>query len=261
VVKAAGYDLIIAETAGIGQGDSNIVNLSDLSLYVMTSEFGAASQLEKIDMLDYADMVVVNKFEKRGSEDAVRDVRKQVQRNRGQWETAPKDMPVFGTIASKFNDDGVTALYHAIIEAIQTKTGVRMESRLEKPAGTTSSSKTIIIPPDRDPLSDGNRRYHPRLCTVRLKSQSRYAAEDMAVGKSAKSPGMHRIRDDKGFGKAGSFEAGARQMQVRSGSRTPTACRMAGHIQEILKADEFVYNVRDKEYPRAAFREIPCPHK
>ncbi|MBT8350840.1 MAG: cobalamin-dependent protein, partial [Deltaproteobacteria bacterium] len=116
VVQAAGYDLVIAETAGIGQGDSHIIDLVDLSIYVMTSEFGAASQLEKIDMLDFADIVVVNKYEKRGSEDAVRDVRKQVQRNRNAWDRNAEDMPVFGTIASKFNDDGVTALYHALLD-------------------------------------------------------------------------------------------------------------------------------------------------
>ena len=121
VVKAAGFDLIIAETAGIGQGDSKITDISDTSIYVMTSEFGAPSQLEKIDMLDYADLIVVNKFEKKGSDDAIRDIRKQVQRNRKQWETDPKDFPVFGTIASKFNDDGVTALYHAIIEELNSK--------------------------------------------------------------------------------------------------------------------------------------------
>ncbi|MBT8371161.1 MAG: cobalamin-dependent protein, partial [Deltaproteobacteria bacterium] len=149
VVQAAGYDLVIAETAGIGQGDSSIVNLSDISLYVMTSEFGAASQLEKIDMLDYADLVAVNKFEKRGGEDAVRDVRKQIQRNRQLWETATEELPVFGTIASKFNDDGVTALYHAIIETIQQKTGLAFETQIPKPASKTSTSKTIIIPSEK----------------------------------------------------------------------------------------------------------------
>ena len=96
VVKAAGFDLIIAETAGIGQGDSKITEMADISIYVMTSEFGAPSQLEKIDMLDYADLIVVNKFEKKGSDDAIRDIRKQVQRNSKQWETAPEDLPVFG---------------------------------------------------------------------------------------------------------------------------------------------------------------------
>jgi methylmalonyl-CoA mutase len=132
VVKAAGYDLVIAETAGIGQGDSKISDMVDVSLYVMTSEFGAASQLEKIDMLDYADLIVVNKYEKRGGEDAVRDVRKQVQRNSDQWEKAVEEMPVFGTIASKFNDDGVTGLYHALLDTIFENTGVKFESTQQR---------------------------------------------------------------------------------------------------------------------------------
>ena len=163
-VKAAGFDLIIAETAGIGQGDSLITNLVDVSIYVMTSEFGAASQLEKIDMLDFADLVAVNKFEKRGGEDAVRDVCKQVQRNRRAFDKDPGDMPVFGTIASKFNDDGVTALYHALLDTVAEKTGVRFKARLPRPASKTSSSKTIIIPPERtrylSEIGDTIRGYH-----------------------------------------------------------------------------------------------------
>ncbi len=163
-VKAAGYDLVITETAGIGQGDSSIVDLVDLSLYVMTSEYGAASQLEKIDMLDFADLVAVNKFEKRGSDDAVQHVRKQVQRNRKAFDRRPEEMPVYGTIASKFNDDGVTALYHAIMDTVAAKTGVAFEARLPRPAGKTSSSKTIIIPPQRvrylAEISDTVRSYH-----------------------------------------------------------------------------------------------------
>ena len=149
VAKAAGYDLILAETAGIGQGDSEITDYVDASMYVMTSEFGAASQLEKIDMLDYADIIAVNKFEKRGGEDAVRDVRKQVQRNRQAWDVAPEDMPVFGTIASKFNDDGVTALYHSILDALEEKAGSHYASTLPRSNNKTSTSKTIIIPPER----------------------------------------------------------------------------------------------------------------
>jgi isobutyryl-CoA mutase len=163
-VKAAGYDLVITETAGIGQGDSSIVDLVDVSLYVMTSEYGAASQLEKIDMLDFADLVAVNKFEKRGSDDAVQHVRKQVQRNRKAFGRKPEEMPVFGTIASKFNDDGVTALYHAIMDTVAEKTGVRFEARLPRPQGKTSSSKTIIIPPERvrylAEIADTVRGYH-----------------------------------------------------------------------------------------------------
>jgi methylmalonyl-CoA mutase len=166
VVKAAGFDLIIAETAGIGQGDSQITDLVDVSIYVMTSEFGAATQLEKIDMLDFADLVAVNKYEKRGSEDAVRDVRKQVQRNRRAFGQNPEQMPVFGTIASKFNDDGVTALYQALLQQIAEKTGVSFPSKRETPSTKTSTSKTIIIPPERvrylSEISETIRDYHRR---------------------------------------------------------------------------------------------------
>lgn len=164
VAKAAGFDVIIAETAGIGQGDSSIVDLADISIYAMTSEFGAASQLEKIDMLDYADLVAVNKFEKRGSEDAVRAVRKQVQLNRRALEQPVEDMPVFGTIASRFNDDGVTALYHALLDAIETKTGVALRSKRSRPQSRNSSSKAVIIPPERTrylaEIADTVRGYH-----------------------------------------------------------------------------------------------------
>ncbi len=164
VVKAAGFDLIIAETAGIGQGDSRIFDMTDVSIYVMTSEFGAASQLEKIDMLDYADLVAVNKFDKQGSEDALRDVRKQVQRNRKAWDMPPEKMPVFGTIAAKFNDDGVTALYQAILATISRKIGVDFKSHLPLLENKFSSSKTIIIPPTRtrylSEIADTVRTYH-----------------------------------------------------------------------------------------------------
>ncbi len=112
--KLAGFDLIMVETSGIGQGDAGIVPLVDMSLYVMTPEYGAASQLEKIDMLDFADFVAINKFDRKGGADAQRDVAKQVQRNRAAFGQAPDAMPVFGTIAARFNDDGVTALYQAL---------------------------------------------------------------------------------------------------------------------------------------------------
>jgi methylmalonyl-CoA mutase len=113
--KAAGFELIIVETSGIGQGDAAIVPLVDVPMYVMTPEFGAASQLEKIDMLDFAAFVAINKFDRKGSADALRDVAKQVQRNREAWSARTEDMPVFGTMASRFNDDGVTALYQACL--------------------------------------------------------------------------------------------------------------------------------------------------
>ena len=163
VVKAAGFDLVISETAGIGQGDSNMV---DVSIYVMTGEFGAATQLEKIDMLDFADLIVINKYEKRGGQDAVREVRKQVQRNRKAWNRSPQEMPVYGTIASKFNDDCVTALYHAVMDELAEKTGIRFTSTLPGPNPRTSTSKTTIIPPERSrylaEISETVRSYHRR---------------------------------------------------------------------------------------------------
>ena len=119
--KLSGFDLIVVETSGIGQGESAIVPLVDTSLYVMTPEFGAASQLEKIDMLDFADFVAINKFDRKGSEDALRDVRKQYQRNH-EWFTQPRTaMPVYGTMASRFNDDGVTALYQAMLPRLRSR--------------------------------------------------------------------------------------------------------------------------------------------
>ena len=118
ILKAAGYDFIIVETAGIGQSGSEIVELADVFLYVMTPEYGAASQLEKIDMLDYADIVAINKFDKRGALDALRDVKKQYQRNQKLFDRSPEEMPVFGTIASQFNDPGVNTLYAALIKKL-----------------------------------------------------------------------------------------------------------------------------------------------
>ena len=166
LVKAAGFDLIITETAGIGQGDSRITDMSDVSIYVMTSEFGAASQLEKIDMLDYADLIVVNKYEKQGSEDALRDVRKQIQRNQTAWDKTPEEMPVFGTIASRFNDDGVTSLYHALLETLTKKTGIKFNSSIPKSKTRTSSRKTTIIPQERirylSEIADTVRDYHKK---------------------------------------------------------------------------------------------------
>ena len=145
-VKLAGFDLIIVETPGIGQGDAGIVPFVGTSLYVMTSEFGAATQLEKIDMLDYADFFAINKFEKKGSEDALRDVAKQVQRNRELFSQAPGDMPVFGTIASNFNDDGVTGLYQALLTHLRNL-GLRdFKSLLSQVNTKVSTQRTLIIP-------------------------------------------------------------------------------------------------------------------
>ncbi|MBV9361287.1 MAG: methylmalonyl-CoA mutase family protein, partial [Betaproteobacteria bacterium] len=165
--KAAGYQLVIVETAGIGQGDAAIAKHADVSLYVMTPEFGAASQLEKIDMLDFADFVAINKFDRKGAEDALRDVRKQVQRNRELFRASPETMPVFGTIAARFNDDGVTALYHAIADKLAEKGLKLAPRRLPRPEGKASSSVHVIIPAKRQrylaEIADTVRGYHTHI--------------------------------------------------------------------------------------------------
>lgn len=150
VLKAAGAEIVFVETAGIGQGASSIHDISDLSVYVMTAEYGAPSQLEKIDMLDYADIVAVNKFDKQGSEDAWHDIAKQVQRNRKAFDEPLEQMPVFGTIASRFNDDGVTALYEYLAGLVYKKTGIDFGIKTSGTDIRRPSSITVIVPPDRN---------------------------------------------------------------------------------------------------------------
>jgi methylmalonyl-CoA mutase len=147
VVKAARFDLVIVETSGIGQGDARVVEIADVSLYVMTCEFGAPTQLEKIDMLDFADLVALNKFERKGAEDALRNVRKQYRRNRNLFDLADEALPVYGTIASQFNDPGTNVLYLALIDRINDKKGLALRSKME--VTERESLKKYIIPPDR----------------------------------------------------------------------------------------------------------------
>src|ERR1700688_2704275 len=147
--KISGFDLIVVETSGIGQGESAIVPLVDASVYVMTPEFGAASQLEKIDMLDFADFVAINKFDRKGSEDALRDVRKQYQRNHEWFAKGPETMPVYGTMASRFNDDGVTALYFGLLPRLQEKGLKSGPGKLPHVAVKSSSRGRAIVPPER----------------------------------------------------------------------------------------------------------------
>lgn len=147
IVKSAGFDLIVLETSGIGQSDTEITDHSDLSLYVMTPEYGAATQLEKIDMLDYADIIAINKFDKRGALDALRDVKKQYVRNHNLFETPEDQLPVYGTIASQFNDPGMNMLYSAIMEQLVEKAGFNLKSSFQR--HDEMSEKIFIIPPNR----------------------------------------------------------------------------------------------------------------
>lgn len=161
ILKKAGYDLIILETSGIGQSDTEIVDHSDLAMYIMTPEYGAASQLEKIDMLDFADIIAINKFDKKGALDAMRDVRKQYQRNHNLWDVDPEKLPVFGTIASQFNDPGTNTLYKALIKIINNKTNAGLNSTLDLLEG--ESEKVYIIPPNRirylSEITENNKAY------------------------------------------------------------------------------------------------------
>jgi methylmalonyl-CoA mutase len=244
IAKAAGFDLIIAETAGIGQGDSKITDMADVSIYVMTSDYGAPSQLEKIDMLDYADIIVINKFEKKGSDDAIRDIRKQVQRNRKAWGTPPEEFPVFGTIASKFNDDGVTALYHGIIEQLQIKTAIVLNPSLPKPATKTSSSKTIVIPPERirylAEISDTIRTYHQTSEQQALAVRKTWHLEQSAALLEHKTgdqiaPAIALLNQ----------EAAALSQAIDK--ETEDLVKSWEQLKNAYSADEFVYTVRGKE--------------
>ncbi|MFO8111867.1 MAG: methylmalonyl-CoA mutase family protein [Desulfosalsimonadaceae bacterium] len=245
ILKAADMDLIIIETAGIGQGSSNVFDLTDLSIYVMTADYGAATQLEKIDMLDYADIIVINKFDKQGSEDALRDIRKQVQRNKKAFDQKPRDMPVYGTIAAKFNDDGVTAMYRFLLETLHAKTGIKFESSLVAPDIKESSSKSIIVPPERtrylSEISDTLRHYH---------DETRHQAEVLRKA--------HYLEQTARALSGGDLEGDADALMDRLKEEIekakavlhPDTAKLVEEWQEIREAyakDEFVYKVRDRE--------------
>jgi methylmalonyl-CoA mutase len=211
----------------------------------MTSEFGAATQLEKIDMLDFADLVVINKFEKRGGEDAVRDVRKQVQRNQKLWDMDPEEMPVFGTIASKFNDDGVTALYHAIIDKVAEKTGVKFEAGLPRPQIKTSSSKTIIIPPERirylSEISDTVRKYHEQ-----TGQQAQNLRKVWHLKETSKAIGANDETQDS-VELISTLKDEIKKAETALKKETLDSIEEWEKIKESYSKDELVYQVRDRE--------------
>ncbi|HEY9897587.1 MAG TPA: methylmalonyl-CoA mutase family protein, partial [Pantanalinema sp.] len=197
VAKAAGFDLVVVETAGIGQSDSEIVDLVDVSLYVMTSEFGAQSQLEKIDMIDYADLVVINKFDKRGAEDALRDVRKQYQRGHKRFTEDTSAMPVYGTIASQFNDAGTNWLYVNLIETLAKKTGIDWTSSLV--VTERESRKQAIIPPERNrylaEISDAVQGHKRRAAAQAERARDAYAYHTSLKALGDAVPAMAQLYD------------------------------------------------------------------
>jgi isobutyryl-CoA mutase len=198
VLKAAKYDLIILETSGIGQSDTEIMDHSDVSLYVMTPEFGAATQLEKIDMLDFADLVALNKFDKRGALDAIRDVKKQYQRNHNLWDKNPDEMPVFGTIASQFNDPGMNTLYKAIMDKIVEKTESELHSTFE--ITREMSEKIFVIPPHRtrylSEIAENNRSYDESALSQQKVAQKLYGIFKTIESVSGKVPQINKAGID-----------------------------------------------------------------
>jgi len=237
--KAAGHDLVIVETAGIGQGDAAIVPHVDVSLYVMTPEFGAASQLEKIDMLDFADFVAINKFDRKGAEDALRDVRKQVQRNRQAFTRAAEEMPVYGTIASRFNDDGVTALYHALAAKL-AEHGLKLApGKLPRPAGKVSSSIHVLIPAKRGrylaEIAECARGYHAHALGQSRRArerQSLIAAKSMLQKAGKDAHALDSLIDDR---------------NSALDARSKKLIEMWPDTVRAYSGDEYVVRIRDRE--------------
>src|SRR6187431_638770 len=199
VLKAAKYDIIILETSGIGQSDTEIMDHSDVSLYVMTPEFGAATQLEKIDMLDFADLVALNKFDKRGALDAIRDVKKQYQRNHNLWDVDPDKMPVYGTIASQFNDPGMNTLYKSIMDKIVEKTDSDLKSTFE--ITREMSEKIFVIPPHRtrylSEIAENNRKYDTIALSQEQVAQKLYGVFKTIESVSGKIPVINKAGIDE----------------------------------------------------------------
>jgi isobutyryl-CoA mutase len=237
VTKAAGFDLVIVETSGIGQGDAEITEICDVSLYVMTSEFGAPSQLEKIDMIDFADLIVINKFERKGSEDAKRQVQKQYQRSHMLFEKEIDEMPVYGTIASQFNDPGTNALFAALVEKVNDKMGTGWLTSFSNNA--LVEKQNVIIPTDR--------RYYLREISETVRGYHRKAEEQANIARRL-------------FQLEGAIEAVKDQPEVIAALESvkqETEARLTPESRKILdgwsktreaySGDKFVTRIRDKE--------------
>ncbi len=241
--KVAGFDLIVVETSGIGQGDAAIVPHVDVPLYVMTPEFGAASQLEKIDMLDFAEFIAINKFDRKGSLDALRDVAKQVQRNQEAWTTPTEQMPVFGTMAARFNDDGVTALYQALKPRLAALGLAIKAGTLPAVDVRHSTNQTPVVPAARTrylaEISDTVRGYKKKgreqAQLAREIQQLRAAAAMLTIGKP-----------DKARAAEAAIDLAAQREQVQD----PSAKKLLAQWPDMQKAyagDEYVVKIRDKE--------------
>ncbi|MFQ5993794.1 MAG: fused isobutyryl-CoA mutase/GTPase IcmF [Acidiferrobacterales bacterium] len=237
--KLAAFDLVFVETPGIGQGDAAIVPFVDVSLYVMTPEFGAASQLEKIEMLDYADFIAINKFDRKGAQDALRDVRKQVQRNREAFSAPPEEMPVYGTIAARFNDDGVTALYQALLDVLGEKGLARENGRLPRVTVRASTKATVIVPPTRQgylaEIAEVVRTYRQT-----AHEQAQLARERQHLQESKR---MLEAADKD----AAALDALIAEREQALDARTRKLLDIWPQIKASYSGDEYVVKIRDNE--------------
>ena len=238
ILKAAAFDFIILETSGIGQSDTEIVDFGDVSLYVMTPEYGAATQLEKIDMLDFADIVAINKFDKRGAQDAIRDVRKQFQRNHKAFDKKPEDMPVFGTIASQFNDPGTNMLFLKLIDIIQQKTKVILSPKLKLIVG--ESEKIYIIPPSRtrylSEITDNNRQYDQW-----VNQQANVAHELQALNT------VSTLVNSEEKSVSNSLKKSEAELSLKLDGISKAVLDNWENKKKMYASDEYIYKVRDKE--------------
>ncbi|HWI81630.1 fused isobutyryl-CoA mutase/GTPase IcmF, partial [Ramlibacter sp.] len=241
--KAAGFDLILVETSGIGQGDAAIVPLVDVPIYVMTPEFGAASQLEKIDMLDFAEFVAINKFDRKGAQDALRDVAKQVQRNREAFGRKPEEMPVFGTMAARFNDDGVTALYQALKPRLVQLGLALQEGTLPQVQVRHSTNQSPVVPASRTrylaEISETVRGYKQR-----AREQAKLARELQQLRETAR---MLHENDATRDGAKNTVLKLADERDARLDSAARKLLAQWPQMQQAYAGDEYVVKIRDRE--------------
>lgn len=240
IVKAANYDLIILETSGIGQSDTEITEHSNVSLYVMTPEYGAASQLEKIDMLDFADVIALNKFDKRGALDALRDIKKQYKRNHQLFDTDDEELPIFGTIASQFNDPGMNKLYKTIMDKVVEKTGADLKSNFA--ITDEMSEKIYIIPPHRTrylgEIAENNRNYDKWVETQKEIANQLYGIRKTIQILSAKGSNINMIEN---------LEKSYKEIEINLDQHNKKIVEGWADKVERYKKDFFIFKVRDKE--------------